>query len=205
MSFVVCFKENRIFHFNNCIDSFHHWDAMWPVQHQCFTLRPSGHLSVWGRHVKLFTCLLLFHRASQCSKSCGSGRRRRALQCVDQNRQEVNEMYCVNLIRPPDQESCNTQGCELIWITGEWTEVRGQTARVSLLFASRTKLFSGNRNIFGWVDLSTVFIPQLLCWLVRLCWNTRLQYLAVCDVTEGTDLDTSIFSNRLEGPTKPQL
>lgn len=33
-------------------------------------------------------------------------------------------MYCANLIRPPDVESCNDQACEVVWITGEWTEVR---------------------------------------------------------------------------------
>ena len=62
----------------------------------------------------------------QCSKSCGSGHRQRALHCVDHSQQEVHEMYCVNQIRPPNMESCNTHACELIWITGEWTEVSGQ-------------------------------------------------------------------------------
>lgn len=64
----------------------------------------------------------------QCSKSCGSGHRRRALQCVDHNQQEIHEMYCVNQIRPPAIESCNTHACEYIWITGEWTEVRATEA-----------------------------------------------------------------------------
>lgn len=72
----------------------------------------------------------------QCSKSCGSGHRRRALQCIDYNHHEVHEMYCVNQIRPPDIESCNTQACELIWITGEWTEV--SRCCVSVLFRSRS-------------------------------------------------------------------
>lgn len=86
---------------------------------------------------------LLFHHVPQCSKSCGSGRQRRGLQCVDQNQQEVHEMYCVNLIRPPDLESCNTQDCELIWITGEWTEVRAQTACVVFeCCVCHAKLFS---------------------------------------------------------------
>uniref|UniRef100_A0AAQ4QNA1 ADAM metallopeptidase with thrombospondin type 1 motif, 9 n=1 Tax=Gasterosteus aculeatus aculeatus TaxID=481459 RepID=A0AAQ4QNA1_GASAC len=58
----------------------------------------------------------------ECSKSCGAGHRRRALQCVDHNQQQVHEMYCVNQIRPPDLESCNTHSCESTWITGEWTE-----------------------------------------------------------------------------------
>uniref|UniRef100_A0A671UNF6 ADAM metallopeptidase with thrombospondin type 1 motif 9 n=1 Tax=Sparus aurata TaxID=8175 RepID=A0A671UNF6_SPAAU len=68
----------------------------------------------------------------ECSKSCGAGHRRRALKCVDHNQQEVHEMYCVNQIRPPDIESCNTHPCELIWITGEWTEVRAQGAACHL-------------------------------------------------------------------------
>uniref|UniRef100_A0A8D3C4X6 ADAM metallopeptidase with thrombospondin type 1 motif 9 n=1 Tax=Scophthalmus maximus TaxID=52904 RepID=A0A8D3C4X6_SCOMX len=62
----------------------------------------------------------------ECSKSCGAGHRRRALQCVDHNQQEVHEMYCVNQIRPPDVEGCNTHACEFIWIKGEWTEVRAK-------------------------------------------------------------------------------
>lgn len=66
----------------------------------------------------------------QCSKSCGSGHRRRTLHCVDYNQQEVHEMYCMNQIRPPDMESCNTHACELIWITGEWTEVSKQAAPI---------------------------------------------------------------------------
>lgn len=34
-------------------------------------------------------------------------------------------MYCANLIRPPDVESCNRQACEPVWVTGEWSEVTG--------------------------------------------------------------------------------
>ena len=62
----------------------------------------------------------------QCSKSCGVGHRQRALRCVDHNQQEVHEMYCVKQIRPPHIESCHTQACEFIWITGDWTEVRAK-------------------------------------------------------------------------------
>ena len=82
----------------------------------------------------------------QCSKSCGAGHRRRALTCVDHNQQEVHEMYCVNQIRPPDIESCNTHACELIWITGEWTEVRAKGAVCHLNDVVPLKLIDVNRK-----------------------------------------------------------
>lgn len=113
-------------------------------------------VSFQSDYVRLFTWLLLFRHVSQCSKSCGSGHRRRALQCVDQNQQEVHEMYCVNLIRPPDQERCNTQGCELIWITGEWTEVRAQTGSVKML---------------GWVSFWSVHSSPVVLTCFPIEWN----------------------------------
>ncbi|KAM3877911.1 A disintegrin and metalloproteinase with thrombospondin motifs 9-like [Diretmus argenteus] len=82
-----------------------------------------------------------------CSKSCGSGHRRRVVQCVDQNQDEIHEMYCVNQIRPPDVESCNTQACEFIWINGEWTECSascGQGYHQRLVLCS--EVHAGNDN-----------------------------------------------------------
>uniref|UniRef100_A0A3B3BTR9 ADAM metallopeptidase with thrombospondin type 1 motif, 9 n=1 Tax=Oryzias melastigma TaxID=30732 RepID=A0A3B3BTR9_ORYME len=82
-----------------------------------------------------------------CSKSCGTGHRQRALQCVDLNQQEVHEIYCVNEIRPPNMESCNTHACELIWITGEWTECSatcGRGYRQRLVYCSEVHLESNN-------------------------------------------------------------
>ena len=32
-------------------------------------------------------------------------------------------MYCITKTKPTDSEACNTEACEFIWITGEWTEV----------------------------------------------------------------------------------
>ncbi|XP_034725712.1 A disintegrin and metalloproteinase with thrombospondin motifs 9-like [Etheostoma cragini] len=82
-----------------------------------------------------------------CSKSCGAGHRQRALQCVDHDQQEVHEIYCVNQIRPPDIESCNTNACELIWITGEWTECSascGQGYRQRLIYCSEVHVENDN-------------------------------------------------------------
>ncbi|MED6234510.1 hypothetical protein ATANTOWER_032317, partial [Ataeniobius toweri] len=91
-----------------------------------------------------------------CSKSCGSGHRRRALQCVDYNRHEVHEIYCVNEIRPPLIESCNTKACELIWITGEWTECSvscGQGYRQRLVSCSEVHVENDNYK-YGHQSLS---------------------------------------------------
>uniref|UniRef100_A0A3B4VJ60 ADAM metallopeptidase with thrombospondin type 1 motif 9 n=1 Tax=Seriola dumerili TaxID=41447 RepID=A0A3B4VJ60_SERDU len=91
-----------------------------------------------------------------CSKSCGSGHRRRVLQCVDHNQQEVHEMYCVNQIRPPAIESCNTHTCEFIWITGEWTECSascGQGYRQRLISCSEVHVENDNYE-YGHQSLS---------------------------------------------------
>uniref|UniRef100_A0A3Q0RHB0 ADAM metallopeptidase with thrombospondin type 1 motif 9 n=1 Tax=Amphilophus citrinellus TaxID=61819 RepID=A0A3Q0RHB0_AMPCI len=92
-----------------------------------------------------------------CSKSCGSGHRQRALKCVDHNRREVHAMYCVNQIRPPEIESCNTHACEFIWITGEWTECSascGQGYRQRLISCSEVHVENDNYE-YGHQSLSS--------------------------------------------------
>lgn len=42
--------------------------------------------------------------------------------CLDEEGSEVHDMYCDNQMKPADIETCNTQPCEFIWITGEWSE-----------------------------------------------------------------------------------
>lgn len=98
----------------------------------------------------------------QCSKSCGAGHRRRALQCVDHKRQEVHEMYCVNQIRPPDIESCNTHACELIWITGEWTEVRAKKSLCHLNDVVRRKILIVKCQ-FVWTGDNSLFKKDHSC------------------------------------------
>ncbi|XP_062300498.1 A disintegrin and metalloproteinase with thrombospondin motifs 9-like [Scomber scombrus] len=91
-----------------------------------------------------------------CSKSCGSGHRRRVLQCVDHNQKEVHEMYCVNQIRPPDIESCNAHACEFLWITGEWSECSascGQGYRQRLISCSEVHVENDNYE-YGHQSLS---------------------------------------------------
>nr|XP_019942000.1 PREDICTED: A disintegrin and metalloproteinase with thrombospondin motifs 9 [Paralichthys olivaceus] len=91
-----------------------------------------------------------------CSNSCGVGHRQRALQCVDHNQQEVHKMYCVNQIRPPHIESCNTHACEFIWITGDWTECSascGQGYRHRLISCSEVHVENDNYE-YGHQSLS---------------------------------------------------
>ncbi|KAM7423138.1 hypothetical protein PAMA_010928 [Pampus argenteus] len=91
-----------------------------------------------------------------CTKSCGSGHRRRVLQCVDYSHKEVHEMYCVNQIRPPVIETCNTHACESVWITGEWTECSascGQGYRHRLISCSEVHVENDNYE-YGHQSLS---------------------------------------------------
>lgn len=137
----------------------------------------------------------------QCSKSCGAGHRRRALQCVDHNQQEVHEMYCVNLIRPPDLESCNSHACELIWITGEWTEVRAKEGCVPLKWCFPTKslwdvcyeqaILYFSKRPFMWITIfkssgaeMTEMIPAS-CLEYRCCFILVIYPLLQCSASCG--------------------
>uniref|UniRef100_A0A4W3HDC4 ADAM metallopeptidase with thrombospondin type 1 motif 9 n=1 Tax=Callorhinchus milii TaxID=7868 RepID=A0A4W3HDC4_CALMI len=59
----------------------------------------------------------------KCSSTCGTGTRYRKVTCINQNNEETQSNNCeVKMKRPSSVEKCNTQPCEYIWITGEWSE-----------------------------------------------------------------------------------
>ncbi|XP_030632604.1 A disintegrin and metalloproteinase with thrombospondin motifs 9 [Chanos chanos] len=91
-----------------------------------------------------------------CSQTCGSGLRRRTVACLDPSGEEVHEMYCVGQRKPTESEPCNTQPCEFIWITGEWTECSvtcGQGYQRRLVSCS--EVHAGNDNYeYGHQSLS---------------------------------------------------
>ncbi|XP_029103687.1 A disintegrin and metalloproteinase with thrombospondin motifs 9 isoform X2 [Scleropages formosus] len=58
----------------------------------------------------------------ECSKSCGTGYRRRTVLCLSADDTEVHDTHCTSQKKPADTEVCNTQACEFVWITGEWSE-----------------------------------------------------------------------------------
>lgn len=71
---------------------------------------------------------------------------------MDRNQQEVHEVYCVNLIRPPDTESCNSHACEFVWIAGEWTQVRAREDLCAIIMAfspyKGSELFAVEQAVF---------------------------------------------------------
>ncbi|KAB5536845.1 hypothetical protein PHYPO_G00112000 [Pangasianodon hypophthalmus] len=58
----------------------------------------------------------------ECSVTCGSGQRSRSVVCVNHSGDEIHHSHCSVQKRPNHSEPCNTQPCEFVWITGEWTE-----------------------------------------------------------------------------------
>uniref|UniRef100_UPI00358F02E4 thrombospondin type-1 domain-containing protein 4-like isoform X2 n=1 Tax=Myxine glutinosa TaxID=7769 RepID=UPI00358F02E4 len=60
---------------------------------------------------------------TECSASCGSGRRSLLFGCVRRSSHErVAESLCDVTMKPtPSQETCNTQLCPAYWDSGEWS------------------------------------------------------------------------------------
>ncbi|XP_053325323.1 A disintegrin and metalloproteinase with thrombospondin motifs 9 [Spea bombifrons] len=57
-----------------------------------------------------------------CSKTCDGGFRYRKVVCLNQDKKEVQSVNCDENKKPLDVERCNSQSCEYVWITGEWSE-----------------------------------------------------------------------------------
>lgn len=59
----------------------------------------------------------------QCSKSCGSGVRQRAVVCRNELGEE-SQYYCDYLTKPNETLECNTHSCP-VWNYGAWTKCDG--------------------------------------------------------------------------------
>lgn len=62
----------------------------------------------------------VFLEWGECSRSCGTGRRKRIAHCMDTRKQRRNDNEC-NLSEKKTEEYCNTQECPT-WQVGNWTE-----------------------------------------------------------------------------------
>ena len=64
-----------------------------------------------------------------CSASCGGGKLRRTVRCVEENHngdvieEHADESECGNLVKPDLVESCNEFLCPT-WRVGDWSDVR---------------------------------------------------------------------------------
>ncbi|XP_041640022.1 thrombospondin type-1 domain-containing protein 4 [Cheilinus undulatus] len=61
---------------------------------------------------------------TECSSTCGSGRRQVVWQCVDRDSEvTVSADLCDSTIQPTlQEEECNMQSCPAYWDVGEWSE-----------------------------------------------------------------------------------
>ncbi|XP_026712235.1 ADAMTS-like protein 3 isoform X1 [Athene cunicularia] len=92
-------------------------------QFQCWTSTSAKLMSVWV-NVKKEDYKWEYAEWSTCSASCGnSGTRSRRLQCMNAEKQKVNESLCRELQKPViTYQSCNTDDCPARWATSPWSE-----------------------------------------------------------------------------------
>ncbi|KAK3786425.1 hypothetical protein RRG08_011741 [Elysia crispata] len=59
---------------------------------------------------------------SQCSHTCGFGKKHRSVTCVDQSGSRVSSHLCDTDRKPRIQRRCSEFPCPFIWNTGPWSE-----------------------------------------------------------------------------------
>ncbi|GFN84332.1 A disintegrin and metalloproteinase with thrombospondin motifs 9 [Plakobranchus ocellatus] len=59
---------------------------------------------------------------SECSRTCGFGRKHRSVTCVDRSNVHVSSHLCDNNKRPKIKRRCSEFPCPYIWNTGPWSE-----------------------------------------------------------------------------------
>lgn len=102
-------------------------------------------------------------------------------------------MYCVNLIRPPDIESCNSHACEVIWITGEWTEV-GTPSRCHSLYAMKSLLYFSMRLFMSTSSAEMTEIIPASCLEYRCCFTLVVYPVLQCSASCGQGYHQRLIS-----------
>ncbi|NXB92812.1 ATL3 protein, partial [Vidua chalybeata] len=92
-------------------------------QFQCRTSASAKLMSVWV-NVKKEGHTWEYAEWSPCSATCGhSGTRFRSLQCMNTEKQKVNESQCRELQKPGIvYQPCNREDCPPRWVAGPWSE-----------------------------------------------------------------------------------
>ncbi|XP_077642133.1 ADAMTS-like protein 3, partial [Lonchura striata] len=92
-------------------------------QFQCRTSASAKLMSVWV-NVKKEGYTWEYAEWSPCSATCGhSGTRSRSLQCMNTEKQKVNESQCRELQKPGIvYQPCNREDCPPRWVAGPWSE-----------------------------------------------------------------------------------
>lgn len=63
--------------------------------------------------------------------------------CVNPSGDEIHDLHCLAQKRPNDSEPCSSQLCQVVWITGEWEQVKKKGSKTI------DKLKSVTVNVLG--------------------------------------------------------
>lgn len=69
------------------------------------------------------TCQVNFELCSQCTASCGAGKKQRQVVCVAGDDEVVPDNQCPTSARPQHVKSCSSGPCITRWFLSEWDEV----------------------------------------------------------------------------------